>query len=149
MEAGEHWTLNDVSGKPIRAWNSRLYAFRTEYDALRRPTRSFVQGGDPYERSAKPSPCEILFERTVYGDSPDTGLTEYRRQEANLRGKAYRHFDTAGAVTTDRYDFKGNLLYSSRQFAKDYRNVPDWSQEPALEAEKFTGAPPMTLLTGW
>ena len=27
-------------------------------------------------------------------------------------------------VTTDRYDFKGNLLHSYRQFAKDYKNVP-------------------------
>jgi hypothetical protein len=34
MEAGERWMLNDVTGKPIRAWNSRHYAFRTEYDAL-------------------------------------------------------------------------------------------------------------------
>ena len=49
MEAGERWMLNDVAGKPIRAWNSRKYAFRTEYDALRRPVRSFVQGGDPAE----------------------------------------------------------------------------------------------------
>ena len=49
MEAGERWTLNDATGKPIRAWNSRKYAFRTEYDALRRPRKSFVQGGDPSE----------------------------------------------------------------------------------------------------
>ena len=25
--AGERWMLNDIAGKPIRAWNSRLYAF--------------------------------------------------------------------------------------------------------------------------
>ncbi len=138
MEAGERWMLNDVVSKPIRAWNSRQFAFRTEYDALRRPTRSFVQGGDPYERSAKPFPCEILYELSIYGDSSECGFTEYRQRAANLRGKVYRHFDTAGAVTTDRYDFKGNLLHSSRQFAKDYKNVPDWSQKPELELEKFT-----------
>ena len=51
-----------------------------------------------------------MFERTVYGDSADTGLSERRQRAANLRGKPYRHFDTAGIVTTDRYDFKGNLL---------------------------------------
>ena len=46
MEAGERWMLNDVSGKPIRSWDSRGHVFRTEYDALRRPVRAFVQGTD-------------------------------------------------------------------------------------------------------
>ena len=105
--------------------------------ALRRPIRSFVQGGDPYERDARTYLREILFERTIYGDSTDTGLTGHRQREANLRGKSYRHFDTAGVVTSDRYDFKGNLLHSYRQFAKDYKRVPDWSQEQALDAETF------------
>ena len=38
MEAGERWMLNDVAGKPLRAWDSRDHRFRTAYDALRRPT---------------------------------------------------------------------------------------------------------------
>ncbi len=38
MEAGERWMLNDVTGKPIRAWDSRGHQFRTAYDRLRRPT---------------------------------------------------------------------------------------------------------------
>ena len=37
MEAGARWMLNDVAGKPIRAWDSRGHDFRTAYDALRRP----------------------------------------------------------------------------------------------------------------
>jgi len=140
MEAGGRWMLNDVQGKGIRSWNSRLYAVRTEYDALRRATHSFVHGGDPYERSARSYPCEVLFERTIYGDSDRIGLTEHAQREANLRGAIYRHFDTGSAVTTDRYDFKGNLLHSSRQFTKDYRNIPDWSREPALEPRAFGSA---------
>src|SRR5262249_11171194 len=31
MEAGERWMLNEVAGKQIRGWNSRKYAFSTEY----------------------------------------------------------------------------------------------------------------------
>jgi RHS repeat-associated protein len=139
MEAGEHWLLKDVGGRPVRSWNSRRYEVRTEYDALRRPIRSFVRGGDPYERNTRPFPEEILFERTLYGDSADSELTEHRQRAANLRGKPYRHFDTAGIVATDRYDFKGNLLHSERQFARDYRGVPDWSRDPAMAAERFAG----------
>jgi len=139
MEAGERWTLNDISSKPIRGWNSRLFMFRTEYDALRRPIRQFVQGGDQYERNANAYSCEILFERTIYGDSADSGLTEHRQRAANLRGRVFRHFDTAGVTTVDRYDFKGNVLQTSRQFARDYRSAPDWSKTLAFEASRFEG----------
>jgi RHS repeat-associated protein len=140
MEAGERWKLNDIAGKPIRAWNSRKYAFRTEYDALRRPLRSFVQGGDPAERNPQLFPQPILVERTIYGDGADTGLTESRQKHANLRTKVFRHYDGAGVVTTDFYDFKGNSLRGTRQFASDYKNAPDWSQNPALESDVFASA---------
>ena len=40
MEAGERWMLNDATGKPIRAWDSRGFTRRMIYDALRRPTGS-------------------------------------------------------------------------------------------------------------
>jgi RHS repeat-associated protein len=148
MEAGERWMLNEVTGKPIRAWNSRKYAFSTEYDELRRPLRSLVQGGDPGEPNARLFPQPIVYGRTIYGESADTGLSEQQQREVNLRGKVFAHFDGAGIVTShgtdpltqhpQAYDFKGNLLRSSRQLVKDYKNPPDWSQDPALEDEKFT-----------
>ena len=40
MDAGERWMLNDVTGKPIRAWDSRGHNFWTKYDDLRRPGAS-------------------------------------------------------------------------------------------------------------
>jgi Insecticide toxin TcdB middle/C-terminal region/Insecticide toxin TcdB middle/N-terminal region len=140
MEASERWMLNDITDKPIRAWNARKYAFRTEYDELRRPLRSFVQGGDPSERNSKVLAQEILFEQTIYGDTPITGLTELQQKQANLRTKVFRHFDGAGTITTDLYDFKGNSLRSVRQFVRNYKNAPDWSQSPTLETEEFPTA---------
>jgi hypothetical protein len=35
------------------------------------------------------------------------------------------------------YDFKGNVLSSSRQLSQDYKNVIDWSNTVPLEAEVF------------
>ena len=58
-------------------------------------------------------PSRSSIERTIYGDSADTGLTEAQQQQANLRGKVFKHFDGAGVVTTDLYDFKGNSLRGS------------------------------------
>ena len=95
MEAGERWMLNDATGKPIRGWNSRNYALSTEYDALRRPLRSLVQGGDPNEPNATVFAQPIVYERTIYGDSADTGLSEAQQQQANVKTKVFKHFDGA------------------------------------------------------
>src|SRR5204863_1311008 len=60
MEAGERWMLNDVAGKPIRAWDSRGHQFSTIYDPLRRPTDSFLSEGAGPEKT---------IGQTIYGES--------------------------------------------------------------------------------
>jgi RHS repeat-associated protein len=120
MEAGERWTLNDVTGKPIRAWDSRGFTRRMTYDALRRLTGLYVTENDS-ERQA---------ERTEYGEG--------QGEAGNHRGRVYRQFDQAGVITNVAYDFKGNLLESRRQLARDYKTAPDWSGAPPLETETFT-----------
>ena len=47
-------------------------------------------------------------------------------------------FDQAGVVTSDEYDFKGNLLRSQRQLAQDYKTTLDWSAAVPLEADIYT-----------
>lgn len=132
MDAGERWILNDAMNKPVRAWNSRGFAFRNEYDALRRPLKSFVTG--------EHLPHEIMFERTIYGESAETELSEAQRRQANLRGKVFMHFDGAGVVTSDRNDFKGNPLRSARRFARAYERALDWYEPQELEARVFSTA---------
>ena len=137
MEAGERWMLGDATGKPIRGWDSRGHSVRTEYDVLHRPLHSFVIGAE----ATKPTQ-EICFEKTIYGESADTGLTSAQVEQANLRGKLYKHYDTAGIVTSEAIDFKGNLLRSTRQLLQDYKTTPDWSQtpQPVLDIEIFASA---------
>jgi RHS repeat-associated protein len=139
MEAGTRWLLQDAATKPLRSWNSRNYVFRAEYDALHRPVRSFVRGGD----AGQPEqyfPEEILFERTIYGDNTEIGLTEAERTARNLRTKVFKHFDSAGILETDRYDFKGNSRSSARRLARYAQAPPDWSTFVALEVERFQTA---------
>ena len=137
MEAGRRWMLNDVTGKPIRAWDSRDHSLRTQYDELRRPLRSFVIGADV----SKPAQ-EICFEQTLYGESAGSGLTPAQVLQANLRGKPYKHYDSAGVVTSEVHDFKGSLLRSTRLLLKDYKATPDWSSnpQPVLESEIFASS---------
>jgi RHS repeat-associated protein len=143
MDAGDRWMLNDAAGKPMCAWDNLDRAFRTDYDALHRPVGSFVKGANP----AKPNQI-IQFEKVIYGDTPGNGLSDVQKTQLNLRGKPYKHYDTAGLVvslgrnpTTDvdeAFDFKGNPLRSTRKLIEKYQETPDWSQNQALEGEIFS-----------
>ncbi|PSH61687.1 toxin [Phyllobacterium brassicacearum] len=125
-DAGERWVLTDISGKPVRGWNSRGYVLRTLYDPLQRPTHLFVRHEDA---------AELLAELTRFGEShPDA-------ENLNLRGRIYQVYDGAGVATNHRFDFKGNLLESSRRFAREYRATVDWSALAELtETEEIESA---------
>lgn len=149
MDAGDRWTLNDAAGKPMLAWDGQSRTFRTEYDKLHRSVGSFVKGADPKD------PIRVIqFEKVIYGDTPGNGLSDTpandQTRKLNLRGKPYQHHDTAGIVTSlgqnpatgkdEAFDFKGNLLRSTRRLASDYKSTPDWSENPVLNAEIFTSS---------
>jgi RHS repeat-associated protein len=107
MDGGARRSLANVAGNPIRAWDALGHAFRVRYDLLQRPTHRYVStdGGK-----------EILLERSIYGEA---------LSNRNLCGRLYRQYDTGGLASNERYDFKGNLLESARQFAREYRTRED------------------------
>jgi RHS repeat-associated protein len=117
MDGGARRTLVNIAGDPMRTWDALGHTFRVSYDRLRRPTHRYVStnGGK-----------EILFERSVYGE----GLAG-----SNLSGRLFRQYDTAGLASNERYDFKGNLIESARQLAREYSQTVDWAS-----LEKLTDA---------
>lgn len=122
MEAGERWMLNEAVGRPIRAWDSRLFLRRMTYDKLRRPTGLFVT-----ENGA-----ERLAERTVYGEG--------QGDAANHRGQIFQRYDGAGVISNVAYDFKGNLLTQRRELLPTYKVVVNWLQNPAASDGTFTSS---------
>jgi YD repeat-containing protein len=157
MEAGQRWMLTDVTGKSIRSWDSRGHNFRTEYDALRRPTASFVLGTETDHSDPRTLAGEILHERMVYGERQPND------EALNLRTRVFQHYDMAGVVTNkglntstnqeQAFDFKGNLLFDSRGLVADYKDLPNWSTPPEI-TESFTSGTqydalnrPITLTT--
>src|SRR5262249_61171252 len=91
----------------------------------------------------------LQMEKLEYGEPPlnATPAQEQLAQRLNLRTRIYRHADSAGVATnarldangnpTEAYDFKGNLLRSTRRLISDYTAIPDWLLTPQLEAETF------------
>jgi RHS repeat-associated protein len=123
MEAGERWMLNDVADKSLYMWDSRNTQFRTTYDPLRRPTDSFLR-----ESAA----AEIVVGRSIYGESRPNP------EASNLRGKVVEVRDQTGIVTSDDYDFKGNLRRKQLRLAQEYRTALDWSGAVPLQGETYT-----------
>ncbi|WP_437589011.1 SpvB/TcaC N-terminal domain-containing protein [Sorangium sp. So ce1000] len=135
-DSGERWMLAGATGQRLRAWNGRGFVYRSSYDGLRRPTHEQVQLGSGSERLAR---------RYVYGEAHPQATA------LNLRGRAYQVYDGAGVVTSQAYDFKGNLLQASRRLRSDVHADADWSvlsaltdvaaiataAEPLLETESF------------
>jgi RHS repeat-associated protein len=122
IDAGERWMLPDIARKPIRVWDSRGNRLRNSYDILRRPAEVHL---------TEPSKSEVVATRVLYGEYVESP------EAANLRGQVVRSYDQSGVAVNERYDFKGNLLTSTRQFARNYRSTLDWSQEVELEEEVF------------
>ncbi|MFQ6163343.1 SpvB/TcaC N-terminal domain-containing protein [Sinorhizobium meliloti] len=121
LDGGVIRTLFAIDGGPIRTWDSRGHVQRLTYDAGRRPLDLFIaDAGGEYLRSRK-----------IYGEAQGAAQ--------NLRGREYQVFDGAGVLTNLAYDFKGNLVHSRRQFAKDHTQKPDWANT-VLADESFEGA---------
>jgi hypothetical protein len=151
MEAGARWMLNDVAGKPILTWDSRGHNFATSYDVLRRPVQQSVRGTSA-ESDPRTLNRDVLVDKIEYGESPLSAppAEEDRAQRLNLRTRIYRHFDSAGIASNARldangtavaaYDFKGNLLHSTRRLVSDYTAIPDWLLNPQLDLETFEGS---------
>jgi RHS repeat-associated protein len=123
MDSAGGTQLPDAAGNVRYSWNARGFRFRTDYDLLRRPVSSTVEG--PGLDGA------LLYQRTEYGEERPGA------DGKNLRGRLYRQFDGAGVNTHHRYDFKGNLVHSGRQLAREYRDVLDWSEPVALEGRVY------------
>ncbi len=143
-DAGTRLMLPDVGGKPLRRWDTRFQVFRFRYDELQRPSHLVVQktkaegSGLPGQTPEDLTPRLLL--RTIYGEAldpvgpPPTQITAATpaspAQALNLRGQPYLIFDCAGQVTSDLFDFKANLLSSTRRLAADFQTEPKWNTAP-------------------
>ena len=115
-DAGTRWLFDTVTGEPLVHGGERSFTRRVAYDALRRPTHIHLDDGS----------TEKLVERLYYGEAHASASTN------NLEGRLVAHFDQAGVLVTDHFDFKGNPLTQKRQLAEAWDSVIDYG---ALDTE--------------
>jgi len=130
IDSGERRLLANVLGHHMRAWDARGQAFRLRYDAVQRVTHHYV---------TSPEGVETLLEHTVYGElHPDA--------TRNLKGQLFRLYDGAGVSSHERYDFKGNLLESVRQFARHQPAAGPGAHPPTVDWTAITSLPHETAM---
>lgn len=123
IDAGETWSLINVLGNQVHAWNSRGFHSQTSYDVLQRPVDVSVEG------------CGLnqIVQRMEYGDlEPDAA-------DKNLKGQVVRHYDEAGIVEGLLFDINGQALASQRTFRADYKAEVNWNDitTTAMENETY------------
>ncbi len=132
IDAGVRRSILDAAGNLLEQRDSKGALVLRIYDALNRPARLWA-------RDAAGAPA-TLREQVVYGDSSDAGLDDAAAHAANLLGKPFKHYDEAGLLTFERYDFKDNLLEQVRRVIADElilrvfpasdEPAPDWRIAP-------------------
>ncbi|WP_433633987.1 SpvB/TcaC N-terminal domain-containing protein [Halomicrococcus sp. NG-SE-24] len=110
IDAGERLIVRDAAGNEVERRDSKEALTLRAYDALNRSTHVWARDGKEGDVT--------LRERLVYGD--DTEFVSTSTAEAgNLSSALYMHYDEAGLLTFDSYDFKGNVEEKKRRVLTD------------------------------
>lgn len=108
IDAGRKRVALNAAGNPVENRDAKGALGLHAYDELSRPTHLWARDA-LNERLT-------LREKLLYGDDPSLTATA---AEHNQLGKLVQHHDEAGVVAIADYNFKGNILSSSRQVLSD------------------------------
>lgn len=122
-DAGIRISVFDVAGNLIEQRDGKGATVLHASDCLNRPTRLWARDG-----AAEPV---TLRGRLEYGDKCDGEKAADENRNKYRLGKLYRHYDEAGLLTFEQYDFKGNVLEKVRQVISDTAILATFNAPPA------------------
>ncbi|HMN07028.1 MAG TPA: RHS repeat-associated core domain-containing protein [Flavobacteriales bacterium] len=135
LDSGIRTVVVDALGQPLYSDMIKGGRTYTSHDRIGRPTGVW----------ARNKATELFTKRQVliYGDQQ---YDVWPPEEKNLKGRLYQHYDEAGKVQVEGYDFKGNPLEKTRRMIKDdqaqplFVHVVDWTglDESILNAKTYT-----------
>lgn len=136
LDSGIRTLVVDAQGKPLYSIDAKGARVYTSYDRLNRPTGVWARDSSVN--------FDLITKRQtlIYGDQSEVWPPE----EHNLKGRLYQHYDEAGKVQVEGYDFKGNPLEKTRWVIKDsaawsgLKWAVDWTpmDESILDTRAYT-----------
>jgi len=120
IDAGLETTVQNAAGNPVEMRDSKGSIVLQEYDQLNRPKRLWARDDNSASRVT-------LREKRVYGDDPSVSSSAARK--GNLQGRLYKHYDEAGLLCVDAYDFKGNVAKKTRRVIGDQALSGGWTAD--------------------
>lgn len=125
VDIGEHRSVLDAAGNLIEQRDSKGALILRAYDCMNRQIRLWAR-----DRTEEPV---TLRERLEYGDGCDAEQADTEQRQNYRLNRLHRHYDEAGLLTFEQYDFKGNIRERGRQVIGDkvvlatFANPPpDW-----------------------
>jgi RHS repeat-associated protein len=109
IDSGTKTALFDAAHRPTELRDAKGALILHGYDELNRPTRIWARDVTAEDVT--------LRQELIYGDDTTDGPST--PTDTNHLGKLYQHYDEAGKVTLDEYDFKGNVLVKTREVISD------------------------------
>ncbi|RYD50421.1 MAG: hypothetical protein EOP52_14135, partial [Sphingobacteriales bacterium] len=129
IDSGTAYTLLDVAGQPLYAWDTEERRTYMDYDVLRRPVARFL--------NVTGSAVEGLAEHWIYGETHPDAATY------NMRGALWQHYDQGGKQTVERYDFKGAVRETQQRLLSN----PTVNLNTGEGSINWAGLPESTLLS--
>jgi YD repeat-containing protein len=126
VDAGSRWSLPDVEGRPVLAWDARGFEIATRFDALDRPTDVLVRGGG----------LDHVVEQRQYGED----LPPEDARARNHYGRTAVVRDQSGILTVAQADPSGRPVSTSRRLREAVEGEPDWRVAVALGEQFETGS---------
>jgi RHS repeat-associated protein len=121
IDAGMRWMVLNSLGNEVHRRDGKGALSLNRFDVLNRSVELWSGDGN--------GQAITLRERREYGDHGDRSQLQQQRSEErskNRLGKLARHYDEAGLLQLNRYDFKGNLLEKTRQVISDAVLATGW-----------------------
>jgi RHS repeat-associated protein len=119
IDAGLRTSVFDTAGNLVEYRDSKDSIVLREYDALNRLTHLWARNDDAQKVTIR--------ECLIYGDDlASSGFSGDHAIDRNLLGRLHKHFDEAGLLQFDQYDFKGNVLEKSRRVIGDAAIASGW-----------------------
>ncbi len=133
-DTGTVQTLHGVDGLVIWTKVALGHIVTRSYDWLRRLTGIVVDDGTDTR----------VVEKVFYGIDTTTSAPTV----ANALGKPILHFDEAGLVRFETYDFEGRLTGQNRFLRNSTDDDTDWNSLSGATASVWSGTPSVTGLDG-